>query len=166
METVVKHIVEKFVNDRCSEYAMTIGLNTIREVFSKQSSIITEEAMLYLCTYYDYKNKNVRMAAKALINLVREINPYLLEKKYRGRSANEPVDWSTKANKVKDTIDGAELLEHHGSVPIYMDRILTDEDFKMIRKLKKKQMEEDEGAADEGDGEELDWGDAEEVEVE
>lgn len=34
--------------------------------------------MLYLASYYDYKNKNVRMAAKSLINLVRDINPYLL----------------------------------------------------------------------------------------
>lgn len=34
--------------------------------------------MLYLATYYEYKNKNVTHAAKALINLVREINPYLL----------------------------------------------------------------------------------------
>jgi len=66
------------VNDRCTEFAMTIGLNTIREVYAKLNSIITEENMLYLGSYYDYKNKNVRMAAKALINLVREINPYLL----------------------------------------------------------------------------------------
>lgn len=44
--------------------------------------------MLYLSSYYDYKNKNVRAAAKALINLVRDINPYLLEKKYRGRNPN------------------------------------------------------------------------------
>ena len=90
---------------------MTIGLNTIREVYSKCTSIITEEAMLYLCTYYDYKNKNVRMAAKALINLIREINPYLLEKKYRGRSSltgDDVVDWSKGIpGAVKTTIEGA-----------------------------------------------------------
>lgn len=34
--------------------------------------------MLYLSTYYDYKNRNVSTAAKALINAVRDINPYLL----------------------------------------------------------------------------------------
>lgn len=50
---------------------MTIGLNTIREVYAKMNSLINEDNMLYLATYYDYKNKNVRMAAKALINLVR-----------------------------------------------------------------------------------------------
>ena len=110
VETVVKHIIEKFVNDRCAEFSMTIGLNTIREVYSKLTSIITEDNMMYLCTYYDYKNKNVRMASKALINLVRDINPYLLEKKYRGRGVHgeEVVDWSKGMhNKINNTIDGA-----------------------------------------------------------
>ena len=40
--------------------------------------------MLYLCTYYEYKNRNVSTAAKSVINLVRETNPYLLPKKFRG----------------------------------------------------------------------------------
>ena len=34
--------------------------------------------MLYLATYYEYKNKNVSRAAKSLINFVREYNPMLL----------------------------------------------------------------------------------------
>ncbi len=50
---------------------MTIGLNTLREIFKKLPSIITEEMMLYLCTYYEYKNKNVSRAAKSVINFVR-----------------------------------------------------------------------------------------------
>jgi hypothetical protein len=50
---------------------MTIGLNTIREVYSKVYSIITEDAMTYLCSYYEYRNKNVSRAAKSVINLVR-----------------------------------------------------------------------------------------------
>ena len=49
--------------------------------------------MLYLCTYYEYKNRNVSTAAKSVINLVREMNPYLLPKKFRGNHMNsEPVD--------------------------------------------------------------------------
>lgn len=43
---------------------------------------------------------------------------------------------------MKTTIDGAELLDHKGEVPVYFDRILTDEDFKQIRKLKRKQQED------------------------
>ena len=38
-------------------------------------SIITEEMMLYLATYYEYRNKNVSRAAKSVINFVREYNP-------------------------------------------------------------------------------------------
>lgn len=57
---------------------MTIGLNTLRAVFEKLPSIISEDMMQYLCSYYDYRNKNVSMAAKALINLVRTSNPQLL----------------------------------------------------------------------------------------
>lgn len=64
---------------------MTIGLNTLREIFKKLPSIITEEMMLYLCTYYEYKNKNVSRAAKSVINFVREYNPALLSKKFRGK---------------------------------------------------------------------------------
>lgn len=41
--------------------------------------------MLYLCTYYEYKNKNVSRAAKSVINFVREYNRDLLSKKFRGK---------------------------------------------------------------------------------
>lgn len=30
IEALIKHIIEHFVNDRCSEFTMTIGLNTLR----------------------------------------------------------------------------------------------------------------------------------------
>lgn len=87
---------------------MTIGLNTIREVYNKVHSIINEDDMLYLATYYEYKNKNVRIASKALINLVRSINPYLLEKKYRGRNPGDPIEVSkSDKNRPKTSIEGA-----------------------------------------------------------
>lgn len=68
---------------------MTIGLNTLREIFKKLPSIVTEEMMLYLCTYYEYKNKNVSRAAKSVINFVRDYNSALLPKKFRGKSSME-----------------------------------------------------------------------------
>lgn len=64
---------------------MTIGLNTIREASIKIPTLLNEELMMYLCTFYDYKNRNVAKSAKALINHVRATNPELLEKKYRGK---------------------------------------------------------------------------------
>lgn len=97
--------------------------------------------MTYLCTYYEYKNKNVSTAAKSVINLVREINPYLLEKKFRGKFISEPLDMMKQT--VSTRIKGASLLgEDNNNIPIQMDKILTDEDFKRIRKLIKKQQED------------------------
>jgi hypothetical protein len=52
-------------------------------------SIITEEMMLYLATYYEYRNKNVSRAAKSVINFVREYNPMLLEKRFKGNGRTE-----------------------------------------------------------------------------
>ena len=111
--------------------------------------------MTYLCSYYEYKNKNVSTAAKSVINLVREINPYLLEKKFRGKFTNaEPVDMM----KVVGTrIKGAALLGgDNGNLPVEMDRIFTDDDFKRIRKLIRKQEE---------DGEELEPINEDELEI-
>ena len=102
-----------------------------------------EETVGYLSGYYDYKNKNVSSAAKALINMIRDVNAQLLPKKYRGRNFNENEENEGEKGP-KAGIDGADLLEHKGEIPVYMDRILTDEDFKKIRKLKRKREEEKE----------------------
>ena len=143
IETIVKHIIEHFVNDRCSEFTMTVGLNTLREIFRKMPSIINEEMMLYLGTYYEYRNKNVSRAAKSVINFVKAYNPMLLEKKYRGNDRGDNEEEDEKKGPCSRLI-GADLLKGQGDLPIEMDRILTDDDFKQIRRLiKKKEDEED-----------------------
>jgi protein SDA1 len=40
LQPIIKHIIEQFVNDRCSEQAMTMGLNTLREVVLKNSGLL------------------------------------------------------------------------------------------------------------------------------
>ena len=42
IEIIVWHIINHFVNDRCSEMTMTIGLNTLREIFKKLPSVVSE----------------------------------------------------------------------------------------------------------------------------
>lgn len=121
---------------------MTIGLNTLREIFKKLPSIITEEMMLYLCTYYEYRNKNVSRAAKSVINFVREYNRDLLSKKFRGKYRVGAEEEEDAAKEASSRIAGVEYLEHEGDVPIEIDRILTDEDFKKMKKIMKKKEEE------------------------
>lgn len=60
----------------------------------------------YISTYYEYKNRNVSTAAKGFINAVRDINPELLERKYRGRNFIEGMVLE-KPQKIATGIDGA-----------------------------------------------------------
>jgi protein SDA1 len=138
IETLVKHIIEHFVNDRCSEFTMTIGLNTLREIFKKLPSIITEEMMLYLTTYYEYRNKNVSRAAKSVINYVREYNRDLLPKKFRGKERHDGEEEEEENEEGGKRIPGVEFLEQKGNVHVEIDRILTEEDFKRMKKCMKK----------------------------
>lgn len=98
--------------------------------------------MLYLCCYYEYKNKNVSKAAKSVINFVREYNNRLLPKKFRANERGGDDEDETESRGPASRIAGAELLPNEGILPIEMDRILTDEDFKKMRKLMKKKEED------------------------
>ncbi|EGR27637.1 sda1 domain protein 1, partial [Ichthyophthirius multifiliis] len=150
LQSVVKHIIENFVNDRCSEQAMTWGLNTIREMCLKNYHIIDDFSLNYLAGYYNYKNKYVSKSAKSIINLFRQINPKLLDKKFRGRMKqdsrlNDDNDELLGYGQeyVHDKIEGADLIDDGGDVPIYMDRVMTDEDFRKIKFLQMKQAQEE-----------------------
>jgi protein SDA1 len=66
-----------------------MGINTIREIASKQHNILDSEKLSYICDFADYKNKNVNQSSKSIINLYRDVNPKLLHKKFRGRVENE-----------------------------------------------------------------------------
>lgn len=135
LQPILKHIVEHFVNDRCTELAMTMGLNVLRELFIKNPLLFDHDVVNYLSGYYEYKNRNVSSAAKSYINAVRESHPEMLEKKFRGRVDKEV---EAKTETLCDRIDGAELLGEDADIPVFYDRVLTDEDFRRIRLLKKK----------------------------
>ena len=62
-----------------------MGLNTIRELCSKNPLIMNEFHLNYLAEFKNYKNRNVTAAAKSIINIFRDINPKLLHKKFRGK---------------------------------------------------------------------------------
>ncbi|KAM3717337.1 Protein SDA1 [Dirofilaria immitis] len=85
VEQLVYVIAQNFVSDRNTSEAMTVGLNTIREIFAICPFAATEHLLRDLTEYKRFKNKNVSMAARAIITLFRTINPKLLHKKDRGR---------------------------------------------------------------------------------
>lgn len=62
-----------------------MGINAIREICIKNPACIDEFNLNYIAEYYSFKNKNVTIAAKSLINYYRDVNPAILLKKFRGR---------------------------------------------------------------------------------
>ncbi|BHF63653.1 Protein SDA1 [Sparganum proliferum] len=101
---MVRTITDNFVTDRASAEAITVGLNTIREICSRCPYAADEDLLADLVQYRSYRNKNVVAAARSLIRLYRQINPALLPKKELGRptvsvkeALTEPVEATTSA---------------------------------------------------------------------
>lgn len=86
LKPILKHLIDNFVSDRCSEEIICMGLNGLREILIKNWGIIDEFQVNYLAEYTTYKNKNVSSSAKSIVNFFRDVNPMLLEKKHRGYS--------------------------------------------------------------------------------
>nr|VZI19992.1 unnamed protein product [Spirometra erinaceieuropaei] len=71
---MVRTITDNFVTDRASAEAITVGLNTIREICSRCPYAADEDLLADLVQYRSYRNKNVVAAARSLIRLYRQVN--------------------------------------------------------------------------------------------
>lgn len=109
---IVKTIANHFVSDHCSSEAMTIGLNSIREICLRCPYSMDATLLQDLVQYKTSKDKGVAMAARSLISLFRDIDPNMLHKKDRGRGTRSdsavPVFGQMRYSS---GVDGIELLE-------------------------------------------------------
>lgn len=85
--TVVKRIADEFVSDGVSAEVASTGLNTIREILSRNPAGIDRDLLQDLTAYKSSKSKAVMAAARSLISLYREVAPEMLSKKDRGKVA-------------------------------------------------------------------------------
>eukprot|EP00199_Chlamydomonas_sp_CCMP681_P001181 CAMPEP_0119112818 /NCGR_PEP_ID=MMETSP1180-20130426/41795_1 /TAXON_ID=3052 ORGANISM="Chlamydomonas cf sp, Strain CCMP681" /NCGR_SAMPLE_ID=MMETSP1180 /ASSEMBLY_ACC=CAM_ASM_000741 /LENGTH=766 /DNA_ID=CAMNT_0007100531 /DNA_START=21 /DNA_END=2321 /DNA_ORIENTATION=+ len=109
---VLRQLVDQFVHDKARPEVMTQGLKTARELCLRCPLIMSPELLQDLVEYKKFRNKQVASAARGLIGLFRELQPEMLLKKDRGRSADllaRPAVYG--ATNVADRVDGAELLE-------------------------------------------------------
>uniref|UniRef100_A0A3B3S0J4 Protein SDA1 n=1 Tax=Paramormyrops kingsleyae TaxID=1676925 RepID=A0A3B3S0J4_9TELE len=113
IEPVIMTIANNFVTDRNSGEAMTVGINAIRELAARCPLAMTEDLLHDLAQYRMHKDKNVMMSSRGLIQLFRNLNPKMLQKKDRGK----PTESSAEAKiqdygelEAKDYIPGAEVL--------------------------------------------------------
>lgn len=114
VEPLVKAIANHFVSDRSSPDAITVGINTIREICKRQPLAMNEDLLKDLAEYKNQRgDKGVIMAARALIQLYREVYPDLLPAKMRGSKAVATPDRKKPvygAQHVFTDIPGLELL--------------------------------------------------------
>lgn len=114
IEPVIMTIANNFVTDRNSGEVMTVGINAIKEVSARCPLSINEDLLQDLAQYKTHKDKNVMMSARGLIQLFRNLNPQMLQKKDRGRPTEASAEAKIKDYgelEAKDYIPGAEVLE-------------------------------------------------------
>ena len=87
---MVKAVANGFVHESAKPEVMQVGINSLREIFSRCPGLLAEPALEGivgdLCAYKGYKgSKGVVAAARAVTNLVRDWYPALLKRKERGK---------------------------------------------------------------------------------
>ncbi|KAI8092331.1 SDA1-domain-containing protein [Gilbertella persicaria] len=120
LEPVLKAIANNFVTDRVANEVMAVGINGIREICSRQPLAMDATLLQDLAQYKQHRDKGVLMAARSLIALFRELNPEMLARKDRGKTATikmkdgsiRTVQFGEAVNNA-DGLQGLELLEEN-----------------------------------------------------
>lgn len=91
INVVVRKIADEFVSDGVAAEVASAGINTIREILSRNPQGIDEALLHDLTEYKGSKSKAVNSAAKGLIALYREVAPEMLKKADRGKVATMEI---------------------------------------------------------------------------
>ncbi|CAH0490189.1 unnamed protein product [Peronospora farinosa] len=112
---VVKSIAHNFVTERCSSEVIAVGINSLRELFRRIPLLLECDGMDVLVSdliqYNRARDKTIVMAARGVLNLIRDIHPVLLKRKNRGKYHNDAVKPHRFGELVaSEGVDGADLL--------------------------------------------------------
>ncbi|KAF1779276.1 Armadillo-type fold [Phytophthora cactorum] len=90
---IVKSIAHNFVTERCSSEVIAVGINSLRELFRRVPLLLECEGIDVLVSdlvqYNRARDKTIVMAARGVLNLIRDIHPALLKRKDRGKFHND-----------------------------------------------------------------------------
>jgi protein SDA1 len=112
---IVKSIAHNFVTERCSSEVIAVGINSLRELFRRIPLLLESEGMDVLVSdlvqYNRARDKTIVMAARGVLNLIRDIHPVLLKRKDRGKFHNDAAKPHRFGELVaSEGVDGADLL--------------------------------------------------------
>ena len=143
LETLSKEMLNSFISEASTENILVAGLNTAREIYLRNQGFFTTEEVNYICSMRSYRDKSVNSAVKSFIHAVRDTNPDILNKEFQlsfGMKSQHQLEKSLWKRNKEGTIDGLELLGEGGDVD--QNRILSESDFKNIRRLKREKIME------------------------
>ena len=118
LEPLVQSIISNFITEQNTTEAITVGLNTVREIALKCPGILKQELLFDLIRYRKFKNKNVVMASRSLLQLYRDVDSKLLPKRDRGKpneNCNNLPLLTYKSGLTDDFIHGVMLLESNNN---------------------------------------------------
>ncbi|KAI0058950.1 protein required for actin cytoskeleton organization and cell cycle progression [Artomyces pyxidatus] len=116
---VIRKLAQEFIHPGVGAEVVSAGLNSIREICRRQPWAMEEDLLGDLVEYRKSRDKAVTAAARGLLQLFREVNPGMLKRRERGKTAsmgmaqgNQPAPFGHSAQAAVD-IDGLVLLEDH-----------------------------------------------------
>ncbi|KAI0256010.1 SDA1-domain-containing protein [Lactifluus subvellereus] len=115
----VRKLAHEFVHPGVGPEVVTAGLNAIREICCRQPWAMEEDLLGDLIAYRKSRDKAVMGAARGLLQLYRDVNPSMLKRRERGKTASmgmaqgaQPAPFGYVEKPAVD-IEGLTLLEDH-----------------------------------------------------
>ncbi|KAH9967129.1 protein required for actin cytoskeleton organization and cell cycle progression [Russula dissimulans] len=115
----IRKLAHEFVHPGVGPEVVAAGLNAIREICRRQPWAMEDDLLGDLIAYRKSRDKGVLVAARGLLQLYREVNPGMLKRRERGKTAsmgmsqgNQPTPFGYVEKPAED-IEGLVLLEDH-----------------------------------------------------
>ncbi|KAN0105324.1 protein required for actin cytoskeleton organization and cell cycle progression [Russula decolorans] len=115
----IRKLAHEFVHPGVGPEVVAAGLNAIREICRRQPWAMEDDLLGDLIVYRKSRDKGVLVAARGLLQLYREVNPGMLKRRERGKTAsigmsqgNQPTPFGYVEKPAED-IEGLVLLEDH-----------------------------------------------------
>ncbi|KAH9995025.1 SDA1-domain-containing protein [Russula vinacea] len=115
----VRKLAHEFVHPGVGPEVVAAGLNAIREICRRQPWAMEDDLLGDLIAYRKSRDKGVMVAARGLLQVYREVNPGMLKRRERGKTASIGMSQGNQPNpfgyveKPAVDIEGLALLEDH-----------------------------------------------------
>jgi protein SDA1 len=135
IEPVIHELYDYFICESFPAQYITVGVNTVREIVERCHNAITYDQFTAVEDLKKVKNKSVSLATRSLINMIRDVNPDLMDNKVKDEHTYTQV-------AVNDGVVGMDLLKYHEGMDsdykFECNELLTDKQLKKLRLLKLK----------------------------